>query len=106
MFLIVTVLLVVFGVFFFTIFLNTRYFITENCLVLKFGLSKTEIPLVDIVTIKESDQYGTAERVDHRIGIPYGQPDRVVIKTKTNNYLVFLNGSHLLMNKFKDANIY
>ncbi|NPC92690.1 hypothetical protein HOO54_10725 [Bacillus sp. WMMC1349] len=101
--LILTVLLVVFGFFFFTIFLNTRYFMKGNSLVLKFGLSKTEIPLGDIVEIKESDQYGTAERVDHRIGIPYGQPDRVVIKTKTNNYLVFLNGSHLLMNKFKAA---
>jgi len=89
--------------FIFTVFLKTRYSFDEKCLVLKFGLSKTEIPIDQIVSIKESDKYGVADNIDYRIGAPYGQPDRIVIETMNKRFLVFLNESHQFLQKYKKA---
>ncbi|MFE5474003.1 SunI/YnzG family protein [Bacillus safensis] len=89
--------------FIFTVFLKTRYSFDEKCLVLKFGLSKTEIPIDQIVNIKESDKYGVADNIDYRIGAPYGQPDRIVIETMEKRFLVFLNEGHQFLQKYKKA---
>ncbi|NQD52909.1 hypothetical protein HP440_20715 [Bacillus altitudinis] len=89
--------------FIFTVFLKTRYSFDEKCLVLKFGFSKTEIPIDQIVSIKESDKYGVADNIDYRIGAPYGQPDRIVIETMNKRFLVFLNESHQFLQKYKKA---
>ncbi|KML12510.1 hypothetical protein VL07_06375 [Bacillus safensis] len=89
--------------FIFTVFLKTRYSFGEKCLVLKFGLSKTEIPIDQIVSIKESDKYGFADNIDYRIGAPYGQPDRIVIETMNKRFLVFLNGGHHFLQNYKKA---
>ncbi|MGR8014556.1 SunI/YnzG family protein [Bacillus sp. RM3] len=89
--------------FIFTVFLKTRYSFDEKCLVLKFGLSKTEIQIDQIVSIKESDKYGVADNIDYRIGAPYGQPDRIVIETMNKRFLVFLNESHQFLQKYKKA---
>ncbi|WP_144494621.1 SunI/YnzG family protein [Bacillus pumilus] len=89
--------------FIFTVFLKTRYSFDEKCLVLKFGLSKTKIPIDQIVSIKESDKYGVANNIDYRIGAPYGQPDRIVIETMNKRFLVFLNEGHQFLQKYKKA---
>ncbi|MFS0654848.1 hypothetical protein [Bacillus sp. 179-C3.3 HS] len=88
-------------VFVFYIFLNTRYRFNKKYLVLNFGLSKIEIPIDQIISIKESDKYGVADNIDYKIGMPYAQPDRIVIETKNKRFLVFLNGAHQFIQKFK-----
>jgi len=102
----VVMIIILLALFFiFTVFLNTRYSFDEKCLVLKFGLSKTEIPINQIVSIKESDKYGVADNIDYKIGMPYAQPDRIVIETTNKRFLVFLNGAQQFIQKYKRVSV-
>lgn len=61
----VVVLIFLLALFFiFTVFLNTRYSFDEKSLVIKFVLSKTEIPIDQIVSIKQTDKYGVTDNID------------------------------------------
>jgi hypothetical protein len=58
-------------------------------LVINWQLNKIEIPLSDIIDVKNDDTYGGTEKSAIRIGNPYGNTDRVVIKTKKETYILF-----------------
>jgi hypothetical protein len=61
----------------------------DDVLLIRWQLSKIEIPLTDIVSVESDDTYGGKEKSAIRIGNPYGHTDRVVIQTKTETYILF-----------------
>jgi hypothetical protein len=61
----------------------------DGILQIKWQLSKIEIPLTEIMSVENDDTYGGEEKSAMRIGNPYGHTDRVVIKTKTETYILF-----------------
>lgn len=73
----------------------------EN-LVVKWQLSKFEIPLAEIVEVTQDDTYGGSEKEAIRIGTPYGTTDRVVIKTQSNIYILFTSDATTIMKKIED----
>ncbi|MEJ8553794.1 SunI/YnzG family protein [Tepidibacter sp. Z1-5] len=87
------------------VFLNTRYEILNNKLVIKYAFSKLIIPIEDIKEIEESTYYACQHNSQYSIGMQNGQPDRIIIKTKDNkSYFISLNGSHILVNKIRRIN--
>ena len=58
-------------------------------IVIRWLLTKTTIPISDILAITTDDTYGGKEKQAIRIGTPYGTTDRVVIITKENTYILF-----------------
>lgn len=58
-------------------------------IVIRWLLSKTTIPISDILTVTTDDTYGGKEKQAIRIGMPYGTTDRVVITTKESTYILF-----------------
>lgn len=58
-------------------------------IVIRWLLSKTTIPISDILTVTTDDTYGGKEKQAIRIGMPYGTTDRVVIITKESTYILF-----------------
>ncbi|WFD09366.1 PH domain-containing protein [Tepidibacter hydrothermalis] len=84
------------------VFLNTRYEVVNNKLVIKYAFSKLIIPIEDIREISESTYYACQDNVNYSIGMQNGQPDRIIIKTKDNkSYFISLNGSHLLVSEIR-----
>ncbi|MFP3727417.1 hypothetical protein U8V72_19750 [Priestia filamentosa] len=61
----------------------------EKSLYIRWQLSKVAIPLSDIVEVLEDDTYGGNEKSAIRIGFPYGNTDRLIIKTKTETYILY-----------------
>lgn len=74
---------------------------SEDTVIIKWQLSKVEIPLSDILEVSLDNTYGGEEKESIRIGTPYGTTDRIVIKTKTNTYLLYTTNSHSIMNKLQ-----
>ncbi|MDM5340564.1 hypothetical protein QUF84_25565 [Fictibacillus enclensis] len=62
----------------------------ENLLI-RWQLTKVEIPLSDITDVVNDDTYGGEEKSAIPIGTPYGTTDRVVIKSKKGTYILFTN---------------
>ncbi|WP_248482916.1 SunI/YnzG family protein [Tepidibacter aestuarii] len=87
---------------YFMVFLNTRYEIVNDKLLIKYAFSKLIIPIEDIKEIAESTYYACEDNNQYSIGMQNGQPDRIIIKTKDNkSYFISLNGSHILVNKIR-----
>jgi hypothetical protein len=65
--------------------------VTENqgILQIRWQLSKIEIPIEDIVSVENDGTYGGKEKSAIRIGNPYAHTDRVVIRTKSETYILF-----------------
>ncbi|WP_099191256.1 SunI/YnzG family protein [Tepidibacter mesophilus] len=83
-------------------FLNTKYEIVNDKLVIKYAFSKLIIAIEDIKEIEESTYYTSQDNNQYSIGMQNGQPDRIIIKTKDNkSYFISLNGSHILVNKIR-----
>ncbi|RDW17319.1 hypothetical protein [Oceanobacillus chungangensis] len=61
----------------------------NESLYIKWLLSKFEIKLSDITGVLNDDTYSGDEKSAIRIGFPYGNTDRVVIKTKTESYIIY-----------------
>ncbi|WP_270181175.1 SunI/YnzG family protein [Alkalihalobacillus sp. CinArs1] len=62
----------------------------EN-LVIKWQLSKIEIPLSEIVEVNYDNTFGGEEKSAIRVGNPYASTDTVVIKTTKDTYILFTN---------------
>ncbi|HWO95854.1 MAG TPA: hypothetical protein VNM45_05885 [Bacillus sp. (in: firmicutes)] len=62
---------------------------TETELIIKWQLAKFNIPLEDIIEVIEDDTYGGKEAGAIRIGPPYGTTDRILVKTKKQDYIIF-----------------
>lgn len=64
---------------------------SQDKLVIKWQLSKIEIPVSDIIEVSEDDTYGGQVKDAFRIGFPYGTAHRIMIKTKAETYILFTN---------------
>jgi hypothetical protein len=58
-------------------------------LIIKWQLTKIEIPISDILEVTEDNTYGGEVNDSIRIGFPYGTADRIIIKTKFDTYVLF-----------------
>ena len=63
----------------------------KDYIIIKWQLSKIEIPISEIVEVTLDDLYGGQVKNAIRIGFPYGTADRIVIKTTSENYILFTN---------------
>ncbi|CAG9611268.1 hypothetical protein BACCIP111899_00440 [Bacillus rhizoplanae] len=62
---------------------------TEKELIIKWQLATVNILLEEIIEITEDDTYGGEKADAIRIGAPYGTTNRIFIKTKKQNYILF-----------------
>ncbi|WP_173917738.1 hypothetical protein [Halobacillus sp. Marseille-Q1614] len=60
----------------------------EN-VILKWQFSKIKIPKNDVMEVVSDDTYAGEDKKAVRIGYPSGSTDRVVIRTKKDNYILF-----------------
>lgn len=61
-------------------------------LIIKWQLTKIEIPISDILEVTQDDTYyGGGAKNSIRIGFPNGTADRIVIRTKSDTYVLFTN---------------
>ncbi|OEI74470.1 hypothetical protein BG616_09715 [Bacillus subtilis] len=74
----------------------------EN-LIIKWQLSKIEIPIREINDMFLDPNYGGEEKSAVRIGFPYGSTNRVVIKTANNTYIMFTTNAASFMSKIVNA---
>ncbi|BBW97174.1 hypothetical protein MKY25_14370 [Geobacillus sp. FSL W8-0032] len=72
---------------------------SNDHLVIRWLLSDIEIPLSDIVEVTLDDTYAGEEKTAIRIGTPYGETDRLVIRTHANTYILFTTDAANLKNK-------
>ncbi|KZE15717.1 hypothetical protein C1N83_20490 [Priestia aryabhattai] len=72
---------------------------TEKELIIKWQLAKFNIALEDIIEITEDDTYGGKAVDAIRIGPPYGTTDRIFIKTKKQNYILFTTNRATIINR-------
>ncbi|MGF9963641.1 hypothetical protein [Bacillus rhizoplanae] len=64
---------------------------TEKELIIKWQLATVNLPLEEIIEITEDDTYGGEKADAIRIGTPYGTTNRILIKTKKQNYILFMS---------------
>ncbi|MGD8190916.1 hypothetical protein ACQCN2_13140 [Brevibacillus ginsengisoli] len=74
---------------------------SNDKVIIKWQLSKVEIPIHDIIDVRLDDTYGGEEKEAIRIGTPYGTTDRVVIETKTKTYILYTTNYYSIMHKLK-----
>jgi|UPI00069E097A hypothetical protein len=67
----------------------------NNKLQIKWQLSTIEILLSDITAVTNDETYAGKEISGIRIGLPYGNTDRIIIHTKTDNYIIFTSIGNL-----------
>ncbi|PSL32968.1 hypothetical protein B0H99_11078 [Planomicrobium soli] len=72
---------------------------SNDIVTIKWQLSKVEIPASDIIDVSLDDTYGGEDKKAFRIGTPYGTTDRVVIKTKTQTYILYTTNPTSIKNK-------
>ncbi|POO80441.1 hypothetical protein C1T30_23815 [Bacillus sp. MBGLi97] len=75
--------------------------LNEN-LIIKWQLSKIEIPIREINDMFLDPKYGREKKSAIRIGFPYGY-GRVVIKTANNTYIMFTTNAASIMSKIVNA---
>lgn len=61
----------------------------DNLIVVKWQLSKIEIPISDIMNVTYDDSYAGKSKRAMRIGYPYGTTDRILIQTARTDYLIY-----------------
>ncbi|MGZ0135413.1 SunI/YnzG family protein [Priestia megaterium] len=72
---------------------------TEKELIIKWQLAKFNIALEDIIEVTEADTYGGKQADAIRIGPPYGTTDRIFIKTKKKDYILFTTNRATILNR-------
>ncbi|WP_307345793.1 SunI/YnzG family protein [Metabacillus malikii] len=72
---------------------------TNDIVIIKWQLSKVEIPTSEIINVSLDDTYGGGKKEAIRIGTPYATTDRVVIKTKTKTYILYTTNATSIINK-------
>jgi hypothetical protein len=71
----------------------------KDHLMIRWQLSKIEIPISEIVEVPLDDTYVGLDKTAIRIGTPYGTTDRVVIKTKTDTFILYTTKGDSMKNK-------
>ncbi|KUP04988.1 hypothetical protein Q73_14215 [Bacillus coahuilensis m2-6] len=84
-------------------FLGTTYKTSDEGVMIRSGLAKIEILYNDIIEVRESEAFA-GEKGSQMIGLPMGNPDRLVIKTTRKSYVVSMSGSKTLARKIKENN--
>ncbi|MHA7580659.1 SunI/YnzG family protein [Paenibacillus vandeheii] len=67
----------------------------ENQLVIRWQLSKIEIPISDIKAVTLDDTYGGSEPTAVRIGAAYGASETILIRTTHQSYILFTSNEAL-----------
>ncbi|MGC5770899.1 hypothetical protein [Paenibacillus pabuli] len=67
----------------------------ENQLIIRWQLSKIEIPISDIRAVTLDDTYGGSEPSAVRIGAAYGASERIFIRTTKQSYILFTSNEAL-----------
>jgi hypothetical protein len=67
----------------------------ENQLIIRWQLSKTEIPISDIRAVTLDDTYGGSEPSAVRIGAAYGASETILIRTTHQSYILFTSNEDL-----------
>ena len=62
---------------------------------IKWQLSQIDIPISNIKEVLMDDTYSGEEKMAVRIGLPYGHTDRVVIKTRSETYILYTSNGGL-----------
>ena len=57
------------------------------------------VTLEDIIEVTEDDTYGGKQADAIRIGPPYGTTDRILIKTKKKDYILFTTNRATILNR-------
>ncbi|PDY44658.1 SunI/YnzG family protein [Bacillus pseudomycoides] len=81
----------------FTLGINVKK--TEKELIIKWQFTKINIPLKEIVEITEDDTYAGEKSNAIRIGSPYGTTNRILIKTQTQDYILFTTNKSKILNE-------
>ena len=61
----------------------------DDLIIIKWQLSKVEIPISDIIRVGYDDTYSGSSNKVMRIGYPYGTTDRILIHTTKQDYLIY-----------------
>lgn len=67
----------------------------ENQLIIRWQLSKIEIPIPDIKAVTLDDTYGGSEPSAVRIGAAYGASETILIRTTYQSYILFTSSENL-----------
>lgn len=67
----------------------------KNQLIVRWQLSKIEIPIADIKAVTLDDTYGGSETSAIRIGTAYGTSERILIRTTKQSYILFTSNENL-----------
>ncbi|NEU60474.1 hypothetical protein [Paenibacillus sp. ALJ109b] len=67
----------------------------ENQLIIRWQLSKIEIPISDIKAVTLDDTYGGSEPSAVRIGAAYGASETILIRTINQPYILFTSSETL-----------
>ncbi|MGQ8871247.1 SunI/YnzG family protein [Paenibacillus sp. TSA_86.1] len=68
----------------------------EDQLIIRWQLSKYEIPLARITSVTLDDTYGGSEPSAIRIGPVGGTTERILIRTTNQSYILFTNSVNLI----------
>ncbi|WP_340003457.1 hypothetical protein MHH52_15375 [Paenibacillus sp. FSL K6-0276] len=69
---------------------------SENKLVKRWQFTKVVVPFADIVEVAFDPTYAGSDKTAIRIGIPYGATNRLLIRTKITNYILFTTNAEFL----------
>jgi hypothetical protein len=72
---------------------------TDKELIIKWQLTEVSIPFQEIEEVVEDDTYAGEDTSAIRIGAPYGTTDRIYIKTKKQNYILYTTNKNALLKK-------
>ncbi|WP_151737770.1 hypothetical protein [Paenibacillus tengchongensis] len=75
---------------------------SNSSLVIRWQLSKFEIPLSDITEVADDNTFGGMEKQAIRIGTPYGSTDRTIIRTKARTYILFTADGASIKDRIND----
>ncbi|WP_226666302.1 hypothetical protein [Metabacillus litoralis] len=72
---------------------------SNDTVIIKWQLTKVIIPTSEILEVCLDDTYAGEEKEAIRIGTPYWTTDRIVIKTKTQTYILYTTNTTTIKNK-------
>lgn len=73
--------------------------ILDDHLIIKWQLSRIEIPISDIIKVTRDETYAGEVTNAIRIGTPYATTDRIALQTKSDTYILFTTNANSMENK-------
>ncbi|CUB12803.1 hypothetical protein BN2127_JRS1_04592 [Bacillus cereus] len=73
---------------------------TTEELIIKWQLATVSIPISEMIEVIEDDTYAGVEKANAiRIGTPYATTDRILIKTRKLDYILFTTNKVSILNQ-------